>query len=913
MVEKRPIRIGTVTGTTVEELQEFQALETVHRDHLPEMVGDTGSGGQSGLVPAPGAGDASGKFLKADGTWAVPPAASGGVAGPGSSTDGNIPLWSGTGGDALAAGVSAPSGAIVGTTDAQTLTNKTLTAPTVADFTNAGHTHQSTAGGGSLDAAALGSGTVATARLGSGTASSSTFLRGDQTWATPAGSGDVSGPASATDNALARYDSTTGKLLQGSTASVDDSGNLDIQGNIAVTGTVDGVDVAGLSTTVTTHTGAASPHSGHATLSGGKVPVSELPALVGDSGSGGTAGIVPAPAAGDAAAGKYLDADGTWTVPAGGGDVSGPVTSTDGTIPKWSGTGGDTLTDGVAAPSGAIVGTSDTQTLTNKTISGASNTITNVSLSSGVTGTLPIANGGTGQTAQTAGFNALSPTTTKGDLIVDDGADAIRVGVGTNGQVLTADSAEASGVKWANPAGGGDALTSSGLGQFSATSSAELAGVISDETGSGALVFGTSPTLTTPNIGVATATSVNKVAVTAPATSATLTIADGATLTASATADVSGTNTGDQTITLTGDVTGSGTGSFSTTLATVAIAKGGTGQTTQTAAMDALSPTTTKGDILVDDGTNVVRVGVGTDGQILTADSAAASGVSWGTPAGGGDVTGPGSSVDDRIATFNGTGGDTIQDSGTLISDLQAVSAKGVASGYAGLDALGMVPIAQQRPIWWDKIVYHIVKTPGYDACRAFGMADDPTVDGTRTSDDSSNGGSWLTLTTGTTSGDNAGVETTYQIIARRWLPTCQYAIKTGANVSDVRFWVGMVEDYSGGTAPVADGAAFTLHGAAFSYDTAVHGTAFWRCHTSDGANAQVTTTSTAVSTSATYNLRIVAGASDVKFYIADTLVATHSTTIPAIGSLMGHTCRLTTLAASAKSFQFKRLDVIHD
>jgi hypothetical protein len=40
-----------------------------------------------------------------------------------------------------------------------------------------------------------------------------------------------------------------------------------------------------------------------------------------------------------------------------------------------------------------------------------------------------------------------------------------------------------------------------------------------------------SPSLTTPNIGVATATSVNKVAITAPATSATLTIPDGVTLT----------------------------------------------------------------------------------------------------------------------------------------------------------------------------------------------------------------------------------------------------------------------------------------------------------------------------------------------------------------------------------------------
>jgi len=46
------------------------------------------------------------------------------------------------------------------------------------------------------------------------------------------------------------------------------------------------------------------------------------------------------------------------------------------------------------------------------------------------------------------------------------------------------------------------------LSQFAATSSAQLAGVISDETGSGALVFATSPTLVTPTLGAAAATSI---------------------------------------------------------------------------------------------------------------------------------------------------------------------------------------------------------------------------------------------------------------------------------------------------------------------------------------------------------------------------------------------------------------------
>jgi hypothetical protein len=42
-----------------------------------------------------------------------------------------------------------------------------------------------------------------------------------------------------------------------------------------------------------------------------------LNAAVGDSGSGGTKGLVPAPSAGDAAAGKFLKADATWAVPSG--------------------------------------------------------------------------------------------------------------------------------------------------------------------------------------------------------------------------------------------------------------------------------------------------------------------------------------------------------------------------------------------------------------------------------------------------------------------------------------------------------------------------------------------------------------------------------------------------------------------
>lgn len=63
-----------------------------------------------------------------------------------------------------------------------------------------------------------------------------------------------------------------------------------------------------------------------------------LPDLVGDTGAGGVHGLAPAPAPGDAAAGKYLKADGTWETPPSSG---GTVTDVTATLPLLS-TGGAT-------------------------------------------------------------------------------------------------------------------------------------------------------------------------------------------------------------------------------------------------------------------------------------------------------------------------------------------------------------------------------------------------------------------------------------------------------------------------------------------------------------------------------------------------------------------------------------------
>ena len=68
----------------------------------------------------------------------------------------------------------------------------------------------------------------------------------------------------------------------------------------------------------------------------------------------------------------------------------------------------------------------------------------------------------------------------------------------------------------------GTLATTGNLSQFAATTSAQLAGIISDETGSGALVFGTSPTLTTPSVsGSITASGIGGDILTLTSTDAT--------------------------------------------------------------------------------------------------------------------------------------------------------------------------------------------------------------------------------------------------------------------------------------------------------------------------------------------------------------------------------------------------------
>jgi len=93
-----------------------------------------------------------------------------------------------------------------------------------------------------------------------------------------------------------------------------------------------------------------------------------------------------------------------------------------------------------------------------------------------VTGLVAIANGGTGQNSKAAGFNALSPITSTGDLIIGTGTNtSSRLAIGTtSGYVLTTNGTTAS---WQAPSGGG--VSSISFGSTGLTPATATTGAVS--------------------------------------------------------------------------------------------------------------------------------------------------------------------------------------------------------------------------------------------------------------------------------------------------------------------------------------------------------------------------------------------------------------------------------------------------
>lgn len=346
--------------------------------------------------------------------------------------------------------------------------------------------------------------------------------------------------------------------------------------------------------------------------------------------------------------------------------------------------------------------------------SGVATNLTGLPLTTGVTGTLPIANGGTGTTTpalvagtnvtisgtwpnQTinssgsggvtsfdAGTTGLTPATATTGVVTLAGTLAVaNGGTGTTTPALVAGTNVTISGTWPNQtinSSGGGSMVYPGAGIPLSTGTAW--GTSYSTTGTGDVVLSTSPTLVTPLLGTPTsgvATNLTGLPLSTGVTG-TLPVLNGGTGQTTAAAAITAL-TGAQTSAY--YLRSNGTNATLSALAaadltgTVAIATGGTGQTTAAAAITALTGTQTSAYYLRSNGTN----------SVLAALAAA-------------DVTGTLAVANGGtgVTTSTGTGAVVLSTSPTLVTPLLGTPTSGVATNLTGLPlttgVTGTLPVA---------------------------------------------------------------------------------------------------------------------------------------------------------------------------------------------------------------------------
>ena len=502
----------------------------------------------------------------------------------------------------------------------------------------------------------------------------------------------------------------------------------------------------------------------------------------GDSGSGAPQEIT---------LGSGLTMTGTTLSSSGGGtgDVVGPASATADVPALFSGTTGKLIKNSTPTGTGNPV-LQTSPTLTTPTLGVATATTVNkVTLTAPATGsTLTIADGKT--------LTANNSVTLSG----------------TDGSTLTFGG------------GGTIAYTANNLSAFASTTSAQLAGVLSNESGTGLAVFNDGATITNSTINGLTFTGT---------AGSTLNVGTGGTLgtlayqsgTFSGTS--SGVNTGDQTITLTGDVTGTGTGSFAATIANSAVSN---------AKMANMTASTIKANV--------------TGGSAAPTDATLSQVLDLVGSASQGDILYRGASTWTRLPA------------GALGNVL-------ISGGASANPAWDVCSVSANQYILADDFTYGTVgTTTGFW-----------TVNGSNVSNAGAvavNRPGILQFTTSTTSTGTAFIHNgTSQYVFGGGAVSLEFSARLTTAVPDgtetYALWMGFHDNTSANTA--TDGAYFLLTSASSN----------WQTITAKAGTRTSNTLSTGptVNTWQKFRIDINAACTSIAFYIDGTLVQTHTTNLP--------------------------------